>query len=67
MSLLEKLKTYDSKGASDGQLRNDHKYLHEVWDKMVAENLSKHGGRNREDIWNIHKMIIAEMKTRKLK
>ncbi len=48
------------------QLSNDHRLVHAYWSIMEKTGKPIIGGKNKEDLFNIHQLIVDEMKHRKL-
>ena len=49
---------------TNAQLLDDHRLVHSYWSTMQTTGKAIVGGRNKEDLFNIHTMIIEEMKER---
>ena len=46
------------------QLLDDHRLVHSYWSTMQKTEKAIVGGRNKEDLYNIHQMLLDEMKKR---
>ena len=60
-----KEKNPDFSKANDKQLLNDHKLCHAYWSTLKHKPTV--GGRNKEDVFNLHTMIVEEFERRGFK
>lgn len=56
--------TYNPTKVTNKVLADDHRLAHAWISTMRDKKLDKIGGRNKEDIYNLHRQIIEEMKKR---
>jgi hypothetical protein len=58
--------SYNAGVKTDDELSLDHRLILSLWNELNDKQLNTIEGFNKEDLWNIHKLIIEELKKRGL-